>query len=173
MLAAEAYTRDLPRAFVSYDGLLADWRSEVARIEAAHGAPLPKLTDKAARAIGAFLTPELRHNAGGDRLADLGWAGALTAKVLAWFEAAAVGEAPPPKALDAAARELSRRAAEMGALVSPLTRDLDAARAELSELRQRHAFERRQARRVEAELDALRRECLEAVARLDAVLADD
>jgi len=26
MLAAEAYTRDLPRAFVSYDGLLTDWR---------------------------------------------------------------------------------------------------------------------------------------------------
>src|SRR5882762_2529500 len=38
MLAAEASSRDLPRAFVSYDGLLSDWRSEVARIESAHGA---------------------------------------------------------------------------------------------------------------------------------------
>ena len=36
MLAAEAYTRDLPRAFVSYDGLLKNWRGEVAKIEAAH-----------------------------------------------------------------------------------------------------------------------------------------
>jgi hypothetical protein len=173
MLAAEAYTRDLPRAFVSYDGLLANWRAEVRRIEDAHGAALPKLTDKAARAIGAFLTPELRHNAGEDGLAGLGWAGLLTEKVLAWFEAAASGDAPDPGALNAAARELGLRAAEMGPLVSPLTRDLDAARAELGELRQRHAFERRQARRVEAELEALRRECLEAVGRLDAVLADD
>ena len=173
MLAAEAHTRDLPRAFVSYDGLLSNWRAEVRRIEDAHGAALPNLTEKAGRAIGAFLTPELRHNAGDDGLAKLGWAGDLTAQTLAWFETAAVGKAPPPKALDAAARELVRRAAEMGPLVSPLTRDLDAARAELSELRQHYAFERRQARRVEAELAALRRDCVEAVERLDAVLADD
>jgi hypothetical protein len=173
MLAAEAYTRDLPRAFVSYDGLLADWRGEVGRIEAAHGAPLPKLTDKAAREIGRFLTPELRHNAADDGLSRLGWAGALTAQVLAWFEAAATGDAPAPAALDAAAAELARRAADMAPLVSPLTRDLDAARAELSELRQRYDFDRRQARRMEAELEALRRECVDAVRRLDAVLAED
>jgi hypothetical protein len=173
MLAAEVHTRGLPRAFVSYDGLLADWRAEVARIEAAHGAALPNLTEKAGRAIGAFLTPELRHNAGDEGLAALGWPGALTAQVLAWFEAAAAGAAPPERGLDAAVSELARRAAEMGPLVSPLTRDLDAARAELGELRQRYAFERRQARRVEAELAALRRECLEAVQRLDAVLTDD
>jgi hypothetical protein len=173
MLAAEAHTRGLPRAFVSYDGLLADWRREVARIEAAHGAPLPKLTEKAARAIGAFLTSDLRHNAGEDGLADLGWVGALTAKVVAWFEAAAAGDAPGPGALDEAAAELMRHGAEIGPLVSPVTRDLDAARAELDDLRQRFAFERRRARRVEAELDALRRQCLEAVVRLDAALADD
>ncbi len=173
MLAAEAYTRDLPRAFVSYDALLADWRAEVRRIEAAHGAPLPKLTPKAGREIAAFLTPELRHNAADDGLQALGWAGALTADVLGWFEAAAAGQAPPRRALDAAAKALARRATEMGPLVSPLTRDLDAARAELGELRQRYAFERRQARRMEAELAALRRECLSAIERLDGVLADD
>ena len=49
MLAAEAYTRDLPRAFVGYDALLGDWRAEVARIEAAHGAPLPKLSEAVRR----------------------------------------------------------------------------------------------------------------------------
>src|SRR5258708_19979824 len=62
MLAAEAYTRDLPRAFVSYDGPLGDWRGEVARIEAAHGAPLPKITEASANAIDPFLTPHLRPN---------------------------------------------------------------------------------------------------------------
>ncbi len=171
MLAAEAYTRDLPRAFVSYDGLLRDWRGEVARIEAAHGAPLPKMTDAAAKAIGEFLTPELRHNDADGGLAGLGWAGALTAKVLAWFEAASTGKAPPATALDATAAELARRAREMGPLVSPVTRDLDVVRAELTEVRQRMDFETTRARRLEAELEALKRECAEAERHLDALLA--
>ena len=173
MLAAEAYTRDLPRAFVSYDGLLGDWRAEVARIEAAHGAKLPKLTEAAAEAIGKFLTPELRHNAGEDGLKALGWAGELTAEVVAWFEAASTGPAPGPAALDKAAATLAARAQDMAALVSPVTRDLDAVRAELTELRQQHAFEHARAKRLEAELEALRRACVEASDRLDAVLADD
>ena len=173
MLAAEAYTRDLPRAFVSYDGLLSDWRAEVARIEAAHGAPLPRLTDQAAAEISAFLTPELRHNDADEGLKALGWAGALTARVLAWFETAASGKAPPRTALDKAAAELAERASEMAALVSPMTRDLDVARAELVELRQRMAFEQVQAKRLEAELDALRRATLDASDRLDAALAED
>lgn len=173
MLAAEAYTRDLPRAFVSYEGLLTDWRGEVARIEAGHGAALPKMTDDTVRTIEAFLTPELRHNVGDGGLGDLGWAGALTAQVLAWFEAAATGSAPGPEALDEAAAELGRRAVEMGPLVSPAARDLDAARGELQALRQRLAFEQKAARRTEAELEALRRQCADAVQRLDAALAPD
>jgi len=165
MLAAEAYTRDLPRAFVSYDGLLGDWRGEVARVEAAHGAPLPKMTEAAGKAIDRFLTPELRHNDGDAGLAGLGWAGALASQVFDWFEAASTGPAPTARALDKAAAELARRAEEIGMLVSPATRDLDAARAELLDLRQRHAY-------LETEVEALRRECAEASASLDAALAD-
>ncbi|HEY3948951.1 hypothetical protein [Phenylobacterium sp.] len=175
MLAAEAYTRDLPRAFVSFDGLLSDWRKEVKAIEAAHGAPLPNLTPEAGAAIGRFLTAELRHNEAQGDLAALGWAGALAAQVLAWFEAAAAGKPPPPAALDKAARELARRAADIGALVSPATRDLDAARAELLDLRQRLAFEQKRAKGLEAEIEALRRdaaEAAEAAVRLDAILAE-
>lgn len=137
MLAAEAYTRDLPRAFVGYDALLSDWRAEAARIEAAHGAPLPRLTKAAASRIDGFLAPELRHNAQGEGLKALGWAGEIAGGVLAWFEAAAAGAVPDGAALDAAAARLAERAAEMGALVSPTTRDLAAARAELLVSRQR------------------------------------
>jgi hypothetical protein len=165
MLAAEAYTRDLPRAFVSYDGLLGDWRAEVARIETAHGAPLPKMTEASAKAIDRFLTPELRHNDGQAGLKDLGWAGALAGQVLDWFEDAATGSAPTARSLDKAAAELARRGEDIGMLVSPVTRDLDAARTELVELRQRHAH-------LETEVEALRRECAEAAASLDAALAD-
>jgi len=183
MLAAEAYTRDLPRAFVSYDGLLADWRAEVAKIEQAHGAALPYLNDKAARAIGRFLTPELRHNAGDSGLTGLGWAGALTAKVYDWFEAAAAGAQPDATVLDDAATALAERSREIGVLVSPVTHDLDATRAELLDLRQRLEFERGQMaeerdahgaeiRRLEREIAALQREAAEAVSHLDSILAD-
>nr|MEA2799505.1 hypothetical protein [Phenylobacterium sp.] len=172
MLAAEAYTRDLPRAFVSYDGLLRDWRGEVARIEAAHGAPLPKMTEASAKAIDRFLSPELRHNDGEAGLKDLGWAGALAGQVLEWFEAASTGPAPDAKALDEAAAELARRSRDVGVLVSPVTRDLDAARAELLDLRQRLEFEQNHARSLEAEIEVLRRDAALASARLDAILAD-
>ena len=171
MLAAEAYTRDLPRAFVSYDGLLSDWRKEVARIEAAHGAPLPKMTETASRAIDRFLTPELRHNDSATGLKNLGWAGALAGQVLDWFEAAAAGKPSPAAALDKAAKELAKRAQDIGVLVSPATRDLDEARAELLDLRQRLAFEQGQARRLKAEVEALRRDAADASARLDSILA--
>jgi hypothetical protein len=179
MLAAEAYTRDLPRAFVGYDALLADWRGEVARMEAAHGAPLPRLTAKAGQAIDRFLSPELRHNEAGGSLGVLGWAGELTASVYDWFQAATCGEAPDRAPLERAAEELARRRDEVGALVSPVTRDLDRVRGELLDTRQRLEFERNAAERdrlrmeeYQAELEALRRRWAEVGVQLDSILAD-
>lgn len=136
MLAAEAYTRDLPRAFSSYDSLLSDWRGEIARIETAHGAPLPRLTAAAGRKIDAFLTRDLRHNAEDGALSAFGWAGELASGVCDWFIAKAAGDDPDRKVLDDAAAELARREREFGVLVSPAARDLAAARADLLETRQ-------------------------------------
>ena len=190
MLAAEAYTRDLPRAFVGYDALLGDWRSEVARIEAAHGAPLPKMTDKASKAIDRFLSPDLRHNAGDGALSGLGWPGALAQSVLTWFEAAAAGGAPDPAPLAQATAELARRRDEVGVLVSPVTRDLDQLRAEVLELRakldadQALMAELRETMRRDREgleagwqadvrdLETLRQERAALNARLDAILGE-
>jgi hypothetical protein len=154
MLAAEAYTRDLPRAFVGYDALLSDWRVEAARIEAAHGAPLPALTEEAGREIDGFLTPDLRHNSGQVGLADLGWAGALAQDVFDWFEASAAGAKPKPALLKRAAGELARRQAEFGVLVSPAARELDAARAELLIARQHLDHTLRELSALDARLDA-------------------
>ena len=131
MLAAEAYTRDLPRAFTAYDALLADWRGETARIEAAHGAKLPRLTTAAGSKIDQFLTPDLRHNTEVRGLASLGWAGGIAQLVLDWCEAAARGEDPDRAPLERAADQLALRKGEFGMLVSPAARDLAAARAEL------------------------------------------
>jgi hypothetical protein len=133
MLAAEAYTRDLPRAFVNYDALLADWRGEVRTIETAHNARLPRLTPRAAAGIDAFLTPELRHNAGEGALTELGWTGELAQTV---FDALS-GSQPDTAALDAAAAELAAWKVKIGALVSPAARDLDARRADLAEATRR------------------------------------
>ncbi len=173
MLAAEAYSRDLPRAFVGYDALLADWRAETGRIEAALGAPLPALTPHAEKAIDRFLTPELRHNTGGGELAALGWAGELAAPVQAWFEAAAAGEQPDRAPLETAAAELARRQAEMGPLVSPITRDHDAARAELAavEVKLRVALEQRAA--LETRVRSAERTILAADRALNTLLADN
>ncbi|MBL8554821.1 MAG: hypothetical protein JNL41_11130 [Phenylobacterium sp.] len=135
MLAAEAYTRDLPRAFVGYDALLADWRAEVKRIEAALGGPLPNLTDAGAQEIDGFLTKDLRHNAGEAGLEALGWAGAIAADVHGWFAETAAGGRPDRKRLDHAAAKLARRAEDIGALVSPQARDLATARSELKDAR--------------------------------------
>jgi hypothetical protein len=137
MLAAEAYTRDLPRVFVGYDALLADWRKEAERIEAAHGAPLPKLTAAAGKKIDRFLTPDLRHNADDNGLAALGWAGEIAGAVHDWFLAAAADRRPARKALQAATDRLAARQAEFGVLVSPAARDLATARVDLAEARAR------------------------------------
>ncbi|HEY3695517.1 hypothetical protein [Phenylobacterium sp.] len=141
MLAAEAYTRDLPRAFVAYDALLSDWRAELARMEAAHGAGLPPVGARAAKAIDRFLTTDLRHNTGEAGMTAYGWAGALTQGVYDWFADAAADRPADPTVLDAAGRALARRQEEVGVLVSPVARDLDAARAEILDLKQRRAFE--------------------------------
>jgi hypothetical protein len=178
MLAAEAYSRDLPRAFVDYDRLLADWRSEAARIERAHAAPLPRLGPKAARAIDGALTAELRHNPSQGDLAALGWTGAIAAQVYEWFAAQARDEAPPASGLEAASAALAERRRDIGPLISPVARDLDAARNEALSLRQRVAWDRREFQELQARFEALQRESFaqkgvidEAGWALDAILS--
>ncbi len=180
MLAAEAYSRELPRVFVDYDRLLDDWRGEVARIERAHGAPLPRLSSRAAQAIDAALTPELRHNRPAGELADLGWSGEIAAAVYAWCAAAARDEAPAPAPLQAAAVALAERRGDIGPLVSPAARDFDRARQELMEARQALAWTRRELAELEARHEALQRDWWaqkgvidEAGWALDALLAHE
>lgn len=179
MLAAEAYTRDLPRAFVDYDALLADWRSEAAKVERAHGAPLPGLTEKAGKAIDRFLTPKLRHNEAVGDLAALGWAGAIAADVLGALQA----ERPDAGRLQRAADALAARRAEIGPLVSPAARELDVLRAEVLELRAKLDFETRKVgelrdtleagwRKDIREMERLRAQLAAVDARLDAILAE-
>ena len=65
MLDAERDTRALPRAIVSYDGLLADWRATAARIAPLLGRESWSPGDGGAR-VDAFVDPRLRHHADRD-----------------------------------------------------------------------------------------------------------
>lgn len=170
MLAAERHSRDLPRAFVSYDGLIADWRGEVVRIEAAHGSPLPRMSRHAEAQIDSFLTGDLRHNAGGGDLAAVPTVGPMAKTVFDWFAAAAGGAAPPLAPLEAAAAQIADLKAKMGVFVSPVTSALSAARAELDEERQDRERERFHTHELETELALLRRERAAVEAQVDAML---
>lgn len=61
-LLAERHTRHLPRAFVSYEALLANWRREVHTISRALGLALTPND-----AVDQFLDPELRHRISRDQ----------------------------------------------------------------------------------------------------------
>ncbi|MCO5161912.1 MAG: sulfotransferase [Mesorhizobium sp.] len=61
VIEAEKASRGLPRVFVSYDGLLSDWRGTVTRIGAGLGLAWPLHPDSAAAGIAEFLSGELRH----------------------------------------------------------------------------------------------------------------
>lgn len=87
-LAAERDTRGTRRAFLTYDGLMADWRGSVARIARTLGLDWDGAIAAAAPSIDAFLDPELRrHRRGGDAAGRPAhpW---LRATYLAWEEAA-------------------------------------------------------------------------------------
>jgi GT2 family glycosyltransferase len=62
---AERATRHIPRTFVDYDNLLADWRAEVGRMAHDLGLTWPNTLPDVEDAVGRFLTTELRHHAAG------------------------------------------------------------------------------------------------------------
>jgi hypothetical protein len=194
MLAAEAASRDLPRAFVDYDGLLEDWRTQISQAEAQLGEPLPNLSSAAGRRIDAFLSSELRRNSPGGDLSALGEAGEMAAGVLAWLQAASRGAAPGREPLDQASAWLSRQQTLYGDLVSPVSADRMAARTALADAEGRAAFLertleetrtvvekleglvplsedlRRQVRSLEAQLTASQAAVREAARRLETMV---
>ena len=155
MVETELGTRDLPRAFVEYDALLADWRPVVASMETALGATLPNLTLKAQAAVDAFLTSELRHNAGGETLSTYGDIGAAAEGVYDWLIAKARGEAPSPALMEAGHDLIKRLRHEVGALISPVTRSNNQALSALGDARAALTFAQSQADELRSNIDAL------------------
>lgn len=63
VLAAERATRGSPRAFLSFDALLADWPAELARLALQLGLSWPRGEAEMGREITAFLNRRERHEA--------------------------------------------------------------------------------------------------------------
>lgn len=135
MLAAATYSEGLPRVFVSYDALLSDWRAQAARIEAGVGAPTPASSPLAAAELDRVVTADLRRSASDGNLGSLGWIGEVAAGLFEWLQAAVEDRAADPQLLREAAEALAHRRREFGAVASPVSRDLDMARAEIVRLR--------------------------------------
>jgi hypothetical protein len=68
-LDSEFATRGHPRAFVSYNNLLSDWRRTLGRVEAALGIKL-SITKERNEEVDVFLDRELRHENGVDASPD-------------------------------------------------------------------------------------------------------
>ncbi len=62
VLDAEASSRQLPRTFVRYEDMLADWQSEASRIATELDIVWPKWSGDTEVKVGDFLTSELRHH---------------------------------------------------------------------------------------------------------------
>lgn len=61
-LEAERHTRGRPRAVLSYDKFMQDWRGSLTRVTAEAGIAWPVPLNSAAAAIDEFLRPRLRHH---------------------------------------------------------------------------------------------------------------
>ena len=62
VIDAEASTRDMPRAVVTYDALLSDWQGVVASLGAGLGVSWPRRSAVADVEIDRFLATQLRHH---------------------------------------------------------------------------------------------------------------
>jgi hypothetical protein len=61
VLDSEFYSRQMPRCFLSYENVLADWRRQMDLVAEKTGIRWPDHIDSAGFKIDAFLTDELRH----------------------------------------------------------------------------------------------------------------
>jgi hypothetical protein len=118
-LDAERATRGLPRSFLSYDVLMADWRGAAERLAAELDLRWPVAPEAAAPAVAGFLSHEMRHHVvrpgvepDADLTEDLApWVGASHAALAAL---AAGGGAADEARLDAVRTALDAADALMG-----------------------------------------------------------
>jgi glycosyltransferase involved in cell wall biosynthesis len=161
VLAAERHTRGEARAFVAYDDVLADWRTQFARIGEQLGIAWPN-AQHADAAIDAFL------DAGADRRRGDDTANAMLAicrDVYASLEYTVRDPQSVLPAFDDAARALAAAESLLGPHIAARERVFDDLRASADAASQRHDAERAEMHeRFAAEIDARDARIAEATA---------
>ncbi|TNC74990.1 sulfotransferase family protein [Rubellimicrobium roseum] len=186
VLDAERATRGLSRVFVSYEGLLRDWRQTVGRITEGLGIRWPKSPDRAQAEVSRFLSPDLRHHRRErDSAAPAGaldpWLEEVRAILDTWAES---GEVEVDHArLDAVAAQLEAATPVLGPIVDLALRlvacagefereggrlraDLDGASKDKAALEQQVAELRTKLGALEPERDKVSRTLAEAQDRI-------
>lgn len=116
-LSAEAATRGRKRVFVSYEGLMADWRTTVMRMGTTLALDWPIPLEAAAVEIESHLSPEHRHHAAGEETASPAWTDALHAALRGLEADPADGEAL--REMDRIRAEFEPMAEKIGPAVFP------------------------------------------------------
>jgi hypothetical protein len=108
-LEAEALTRHLPRGFVTYEGLLDDWRRSLNRAAGQAGLRWPRPFQQGAAAVDAFLSPQERHHRAAPSEARLGEPPVDELVAEAWQTLNALALAPADPRLQTALDKISAR----------------------------------------------------------------
>jgi hypothetical protein len=168
-LEAEAATRGLPRSFLRYADLMADWRACVDRLAQDLGLAWPTPPDAAAEGIAAFLGRDMRHHAVAEADGPLA---AWVAESRAALDELARRDAAAPRArLDAVRAGLDAADGLMGGLARRQRQDAAAEAAALGQALAAARAEATAARAAAAaQADALRRRAAETIAAQGALL---
>jgi hypothetical protein len=156
LLAAERDTRGHRRSFVSYDGLIEDWRRIVARISDDLSIVFPRATTRAAAEIDSFLAAELRHHASAPTDVAERWSVPEWVKTAyEWAVNAAAGRPVSSDVLDALGSVVWPAEVAFGPAVAAVEVARDQASDEVRRLQQR-------SERLATDVDGLRAELAEA-----------
>jgi lipopolysaccharide biosynthesis glycosyltransferase len=125
LIEAEKATRGQRRSFVSYDALLADWRTEINKIGHDLGVSWPELTPQRCTEIDTFLSIPLRHHEYSEKELDaypeIGqWVKRVYRAVM---QAAKQGTAKLQREFDAVRHELENSDTAYGPIIANLRAD--------------------------------------------------
>src|SRR5262249_23164959 len=98
---AECHTRGYPRSFVSYEQLLLDWPSAVAKVGRDLGVEWPVSSNEVSAQVEDFLSQEMRHHVSSNEELDARVDIPLSLKdVFHWAQDASAGHLGPTEELD-------------------------------------------------------------------------
>jgi hypothetical protein len=129
-LESERHTRDLPRTFTSYDGLLDDWRTTIGRVEKDLSLGLRTDDPQVERQVLEFLEPALRHHSRGAEQWEQSDISLLVRRTYAWAQRAAVGQIAESAELDEIAAAVRFETAPFIQIISRQRQELKQAKEE-------------------------------------------